>query len=161
MVYWIESLENVQLGIMAHPPGDDALQFFVYDLVDQGVDCVVSALTADEEEVLGLNSEKKIFASSGIGFISFPIEDRGIPNSMEETRKLISQIRNRLLAGETFLIHCRLGIGRSSLLAACILSQMGFTSEMAFSVIGEARGRTVPDTEAQKNFVESFGVTSP
>ena len=53
-------------------------------------------------------------------------------------------------------IHCRAGIGRSSLIAACVLVRAGHDVNSAFDTIAKARGVEVPDTEAQRAWVSTF-----
>jgi protein-tyrosine phosphatase len=50
-------------------------------------------------------------------------------------------------------IHCRAGIGRSSVIAATILRLGGMEGEAAFDAIERARGLAVPDTEAQRDWL--------
>jgi protein-tyrosine phosphatase len=49
-----------------------------------------------------------------------------------------------------------MGIGRSALLAACVLVGQGLTTEAAFERISKARGTKVPDTEEQIQWVLEF-----
>jgi protein-tyrosine phosphatase len=58
--------------------------------------------------------------------------------------------------GNAVAVHCRAGIGRSSLIAACVLVLLGFAPGMAFDLIGKARGVKVPDTEEQRDWVDMF-----
>ncbi len=51
------------------------------------------------------------------------------------------------------VIHCRQGIGRASLMAACVLLLHGAGADEAFKRIEEARGRPVPDTPEQRAWV--------
>ena len=51
------------------------------------------------------------------------------------------------------MIHCRAGIGRSSLLAAAVLRVEGRTADEAWQRITEARGLPVPDTDEQRDFL--------
>ncbi|GGM59052.1 hypothetical protein ACFFX1_41745 [Dactylosporangium sucinum] len=46
--------------------------------------------------------------------------------------------------------HCRIGIGRASLLAAGILALTGVPPERAWPLIERARGLPVPDTPEQR-----------
>ncbi len=54
------------------------------------------------------------------------------------------------------LIHCRAGIGRSGMLAACVLVKAGLDPEAALQRVSEARGCPVPDTEEQRAWVFAF-----
>ena len=53
------------------------------------------------------------------------------------------------------LIHCRQGIGRSSLLAAAVLEASSL--DEAWRRIAEARGRSVPDTPEQRAWLQASG----
>ena len=52
--------------------------------------------------------------------------------------------------GGVIVIHCHGGIGRSSLLAAAVLTLLGSAPVRALETIAAVRGRPVPDTEAQR-----------
>ena len=75
---------------------------------------------------------------------------------MREATALAGTIVTRLNEGKAVAVHCRAGIGRSSLIAACVLVLLGFAPGMAFDLIGKARGVKVPDTEGQRDWVDMF-----
>jgi protein-tyrosine phosphatase len=62
----------------------------------------------------------------------------------------------RLNEGKAVAVHCRAGIGRSSLIAACVLVLLGLAPGTALDRIGKARGGNVPDTEGQRDWVDKF-----
>jgi protein-tyrosine phosphatase len=49
-----------------------------------------------------------------------------------------------------------MGIGRSTLIAACLLTKLGESADSALTRIQQARGLRVPDTEEQRMWIESF-----
>jgi hypothetical protein len=69
---------------------------------------------------------------------------------------LAEAIVTRLNEGKAVAVHCRAGIGRSSLIAACVLVLLGFAPGMAFDRIGKPRGVKVPDTGGQRDWVDMF-----
>lgn len=93
-------------------------------------------------------------------FISFPVPDGGVPSTTCETRALAAGIITRLNEGKAVALHCRAGIGRSSLIAACVLVLFGLTPAAACNLIGNARGLKVPDTEGQQGWVDEFRETT-
>ena len=95
-------------------------------------------------------------------FISFPIPDRGVPRSGREAAALARTLAARLGEGKAVAVHCRAGIGRSSLIAACTLVCSGSDPDTAFDSIGKARGLRVPDTDGQRDWVTIFrdGITT-
>jgi protein-tyrosine phosphatase len=88
--------------------------------------------------------------------VSFPIPDRGVPKSIRETDHVVRCVSDALAVGKAVAIHCRAGIGRSALIAACVLVRNGYDVASAFDTIARARGMQVPDTEAQRNWVSAF-----
>jgi protein-tyrosine phosphatase len=81
-----------------------------------GIDVVVSALTVAENEELGLVEESRCWQSRAIEFLSFPIEDRSVPNSSAEFTELVNSVTDFLRKGKAVAVHCRAGIGRSSMI---------------------------------------------
>lgn len=56
-------------------------------------------------------------------------------------------------------MHCRAGIGRSSLIAACIIASHDLDIDEAFRRIAATRGVAVPDTEDQAAWARIFATT--
>jgi protein-tyrosine phosphatase len=54
------------------------------------------------------------------------------------------------------VFHCRMGIGRSSLMAALLLKSMGLEGENVFKRISEIRGVRVPDTAEQEDWFKKI-----
>ncbi|MGH7207389.1 MAG: protein-tyrosine phosphatase family protein [Nitrospiraceae bacterium] len=145
-----------QLSIVARPRGGEWLEDEVRSWARSGLEVIVSLLEPAEEAEFGLTHEGKLCRSMGIAFHSFPIEDRGVPASRDETLKLVRELEQYLAAGKSVGIHCRQGIGRSSLIAACLLVSAGETPNNAFKRLSRARGCEVPETVQQREWVEDF-----
>src|SRR5215831_12141788 len=154
-VHWIDA-NQVCLGIMARPRGHDWLPDDLRALKQLGVDVVVSTLTSKEAEELGLFAEAEACAENGLVFVPFPIEDRSLPPHPAQFDILVKRLLAYLQDGKSVVIHCRAGIGRSSLIAACVLIRMGASADRAFQVIEHARGCPVPDTPEQRKWVEKY-----
>ena len=155
-VYWIKGPWPGRLAILARPRGADWLEDEVEAWKEIGVDTVVSLLTRSEEVEFSLTEESDLVRRSGITFINFPIPDYSVPRSQDATRQIVDELRDQLSRGNKVGIHCRQGIGRSSLVAACVLVALGESSGGAFRQIEKARGVSVPDTTEQRNWVASF-----
>ena len=141
---------------MPRPRGGDWLDGEIQALAKAGVNVLVSLLTADEVAELELQDEERLCGDCGIRFISFPIPDRGVPFSMPEAGRTIDLILEELWAGKAVAVHCRMGIGRSSIIAACLLKSQDIGVDEAFAMISRARGFSVPDTEEQREWVAGF-----
>lgn len=159
-IYWIDGPWPGKLAILARPRGDDWLEDEVAGWKDAGVGVVVSLLTRGEDSELGLVAESEQVQQHGLTFINFPIADYSVPTSTTELRQLVSTLEESLKRGTSVGIHCRQGIGRSSLLAACMLVTSGESPSNAFRQISSARGRPVPDTPEQRNWVTAFASKS-
>lgn len=156
MAYWVKTDTDAKLAIFPRPRGGDWLQDEVHALRREGTDIIVSMLTQDEVDELELANEKAASESVGIEFRSFPIPDRDIPSSTKPFAESVNSLHSQWQNGKNIAIHCRAGIGRSSLLLASILVRGGMSSREAFARISEARGYPVPDTEEQREWVERF-----
>ena len=64
--------------------------------------------------------------------------------------------RDRLREGKSVALHCRQGVGRSALLAACVLAVLGVAQEDGWQRITAARKSPVPDTEEQRSWVAAL-----
>jgi protein-tyrosine phosphatase len=155
-IHWIDRPEKGLLGIIPRPRGGDWLEGEIQSLGKMGVNVIVSLLTADEVAELELQDEERLCGDHGLRFISFPIPDRGVPFSTAEAGRTIDLILDELWAEKAVVIHCRMGIGRSALIAACLLKSQGIGVDDAFALISRARGFSVPDTEEQREWVERF-----
>lgn len=156
-LYWIRA-DGIRLAIAARPRGLDWLSHDIKCLKKEGVDMLVSALTLPEVEELGLVAEENCCHSCGIEFVSFPIEDRSVPPSLSEFEKLLNFLNESLAKGRGVAVHCRAGIGRSSLIAASLLVKHGLSPETAFLAIEKARAFPVPDTPDQRQWVERYSL---
>jgi len=156
-LHWIEIRAPGRIAIMARPRADDWLEIEIGDWKRAGIDMVVSLLEEGEISELGLHREADLCRSSGIEFMSFPIPDRGLPESRAAALQAARALAGGLRGGRSVAIHCRAGIGRSSVVAACALISFGMKAESALALIAAARGLAVPDTDEQRNWVLSFG----
>jgi protein-tyrosine phosphatase len=121
-----------------------------------GVDTVLSLLTLEEEQDLDLKSEAHEAKARGMKFISLPIPDRQVPNSESEVSATLERLDADLSAGKNIVIHCRQGIGRTGLIAACLLVAKGLTPELAVKTLSVARGNPVPETAEQRHWIDHY-----
>ena len=159
-IYWIPGPWAGKLAILARPRGNDWLEDEIRGWREAGVQVVVSLLGPEEELELGLSDEANLVQTASLRFVSFPIEDYGVPASEAALHELIKKVEHLLDHGHNVGVHCRAGIGRSSLVAACLLVSGGQAVEASFEQIQKARGVPVPDTVNQRTWVADFAQTS-
>jgi protein-tyrosine phosphatase len=149
-IYWLQEFGNSsRLGIMARPRGDDWLENEIRELKKQNVQVMVSLLEQDEIIELGLRQQAELCAKQDIEYINFPIPDRGIPKQDNRLRNFIIQLKEKIDSGHTVIIHCRMGIGRSAIIAGCLLFKAGNKTNEVIAHISKIRGLRVPDTDEQ------------
>jgi protein-tyrosine phosphatase len=149
-IYWIGMSGNSRLAIMARPRAGDWLEDEIANWHRSGVEIVVSLLERDEVEELGLIREPALCQRHDIEFRSWPIPDRGLPHDRAGFLQFVGELAE---SGKNVAVHCRAGIGRSSVLAAAIMIHDGQTAELALTSIATARGVPVPDTDEQRDWI--------
>jgi protein-tyrosine phosphatase len=155
-LHWIEVPAAGRLAIAARPRAEDWLEAEVAEWKREGLKTVVSLLGSDEVVELKLEREHELCRAYGMDFLSFPIPDRGVPVDMEDVQQFVRSIADHIAGGRSVAIHCRAGIGRSSMIAACAMICLGIDAEQALASIAQARGLTVPDTDEQREWVMAF-----
>jgi hypothetical protein len=153
---WVHEIAPHRLAIMPRPRGGEDLEAEVMSWRDAGLDMVVSLLEPHEADDLHLRMESSLCARYSISFYSHPIEDRGTPLSRRDTSEFVEQLHAALVAGKAVAIHCRAGIGRTGLIAGCLLNLIGVPPKNVFPVLSRARGVAMPDTAEQVEWVEAF-----
>jgi hypothetical protein len=88
-IYPLREFEGVSLAIMPRPRAGDWLSDEIDSWRNANIRTVVSLLESQEIAELGLKEEPQLCASCGIEFVSFPIRDRGVPNSYGALNQLI------------------------------------------------------------------------
>lgn len=147
-VYWV--LPD-KLAVLGRPRGGEWLDDEVRSLAAQGVKALLTLLTPEEEVELGLGDEIVLAEKHGLTFLRYPIPDRGVPRSPELFAETMRELAD---SGRAVGVHCRSGIGRSTLAAAAIMARLGHDVADALSRIAESRGVPVPDTDEQRRWLE-------
>jgi protein-tyrosine phosphatase len=144
------------LFTMGRPQGGGWLDDEMESFRSHGVNVVVSLLTPDEAFSLELDQEEFHCVLQGMQFLHFPIVDMSVPEDSDAAEAFARTLAAHLLDGSGVAIHCRGGIGRSSLMAAATLVALRWWPEDAFQRIRAKRGLIVPETQAQYDWVENF-----
>ena len=158
---WIDGPWPGKVAVAARPRGGDWLNDELSGWRRVGVDSVLSLLTPGEEADLDLRDEAATTRAHGMKFVSFPIPDREVPNSESELASVLDRVDKDLSSGKNVLVHCRQGIGRSGLVAACLLVSRGIAPEKAIDQISTARGLPVPETSEQRNWISHYAAVLP
>jgi atypical dual specificity phosphatase len=99
-------------------------------------------------------------------FTRMAIADMGTPGS-RRAREIVGLLADGVKAGETTYVHCREGIGRTGMVVALLLVELGATPAQALEELDRRRRGTVwadrrsPETDAQIALVSSWGTDRP
>ena len=108
---------------------------------------------------LEFNRLESTLASHGLWWRHLPIRDRCVPDDGFE--KLWchegSGLRQALARGESFAFHCWAGLGRTGMMTARVLIEMGCEPDEAVRRVRSARPGTI-ETEEQERFLKVLGV---
>lgn len=155
-LYWVKGPWPGKLAIAARPRGDEWLDDEMRAWRAAGVDTVVSLLTRGEEADLGLEREAAAAQARRMRFWSFPIRDREVPESTAELGKLVDKIDSELAAGKNVVLHCRQGVGRAGVVAACLLLNRGVSAVTAIQRLNASRGVPIPETIEQRQWIDRY-----
>jgi protein-tyrosine phosphatase len=158
-VYWVDGPWPGKLAIAARPRGGEWLGDEIANWQRHGVKTVLSLLTTEEQQELDLENESAEAKAHGMAFLTFPILDRQVPDSENSLTRILEQVDRQLSSGKSVIVHCRQGIGRVGLVAACLLLIKGLNAEMALKRLSAARGVPLPETPEQRRWIDHYAAT--
>ena len=126
-----------------------------------GATMLITLTTQDELDELAAGGMAAANASAGLDWHHLPISDFGVPDAAWETRwrAVGADLRALLRAGGGIHLHCRGGCGRSGMIAARLLAELGVPPEEAITRVRAARPCAI-ETEAQEAAVRAIFHTS-
>jgi protein-tyrosine phosphatase len=89
-------------------------------------------------------------AAHGIDLVRLPIPDVDVPPDRDRARAVVQEIVARLARGEKVVIACRGGLGRTGMIAACTLVDMGASPVQAVAAVRRARHGAIQTREQEK-----------
>ena len=155
-VYWVRDVAGGRLAVVSRPDPAYGLPRQMQALREAGLDVLVSMLQADEAIRLGLGWEPSVAEEAGLAFYNLPTGDFGVPSSFGAADTLIGTIAAEIEAGRAVGVHCFAGRGRSPLFAAGVLVHLGSGPEVAIEAVSQARGRRIPETDAQRQWIFDY-----
>lgn len=120
-------------------------------------DLLVSLIEEHEFTHLQIEPLRQQAPEFGIESLWFPIRDVSVPKSIEEFNQAVMTVVGRLIKGETIVVHCMGGLGRTGLMAAACLiaATRDLTAEDAISIVRSARPGTL-ETPEQEKYISKF-----
>ena len=120
-----------------------------------GASTVLTLIEAHELTELQVERLPAELAERNIAWHHLPIPDQDVPDErfLKAWPTLSGELHALLAGGQRILIHCRGGLGRTGLVAACLLVERGFQANAAIRRVRAARPHAV-ETRAQEAYVE-------
>ncbi len=155
-LHWVDVPWPGRLALAARPRGGEWLEDEITSWQRSGVNTVFSLLTSEEERDLDISREATEARAHGMKFLSYPILDRQVPDSERNLASALEELDRELAEGRNVVLHCRQGIGRTGLVAACLLLTKGIDPESAVRQLSAARGLDVPETPEQLEWINRY-----
>ena len=119
-----------------------------------GATAWLNLLTTTEMLDLKVGNLEVAVKGSGIRYYRLPIEDGGVPDAtFEKSWETVGkQLRAELLRGGKILIHCKGGLGRSGMIAARLIVELGaMTPEEAIGRVRVSRPGAIETREQERH----------
>lgn len=128
---------------------------FMTEARQRQLDLVV-CLTPSEEVASLSPSYWQAIAEGSLDFryLNLPVQNYGVPRDLAGFKDGIDQIAAALKAGDSVMLHCAAGIGRTGTAAACLLKRLGLSSEEAIQRVRDAGSN--PENALQSGLVDGF-----
>lgn len=119
-------------------------------------DLLVSLIEEHEFERLHIPKLLDRVNEHAMNVIWFPIRDQSVPTSVTEFHKVVTKINDALRSGQTVIVHCMGGLGRSGLVvAACLVALLKITPEEAITKTRKARAAAI-QTPEQEEYIFTY-----
>lgn len=124
-----------------------------------GMEKLVSMIEFFEYQELGIEDLSKQCAELDIDHHMHSIVDGSIPSDPRDFAKDIAVLADELKQGTRMVVHCKGGLGRAALTAACLIvsaSDGDVSADEAIGLVQAARGPSALGDPQQKRFVRQF-----
>ena len=162
-VDWVDSpqIPAGRLGMTICPGRQDRdrdLEADLDRLRAEGVDRLLCLSTEAEMDWAGVPDLGSRAEALGLDYRWLPVPDQGTC-SLSEAVDLVRWCREGLERGESVVITCMGGLGRSGMVAACTLVDLGASPAAAIASVRAARGPRALETSAQEELVSTFAAS--
>ena len=126
------------------------------ELARQGTNVIAPLIEDFEFEMLGMDGYHEKAEAHGLSINACPIVDGDVPSDPQRFGEFLDELMEGLLDGKNVVVHCRGGLGRAGLTAACLLVKAGMEPDEAIALVRRTR-RGAIENARQEDFVREFG----
>lgn len=152
------ALGDGHFAIGPRPPGGMMLSKALRALRRSGCDLVVSFQTDEERRRIGLDNEAAACVAADLDFRTLPITDHAVPEDPDVALAFADRLAQNIRGGRIAYLHCLAGIGRSATIGCALLVLSGQSLADAIATLSAHRGLDIPETEAQRTWLETHVV---
>jgi ADP-ribosyl-[dinitrogen reductase] hydrolase len=119
-------------------------------------DLILTVMESHEFDALGVPQFAEVLSRRFPGWRQLPIVDVGVPDEIFEQawKRTGAEARSVLARGGKVLIHCRGGIGRTGMIAARLLVELGESPQKAIASVRKGRPSRI-ETRGQEEHVRA------
>ena len=120
---------------------DSRLEADIRAIASWGASVIVTLMEEVELDILQISHLPETVADNGMKWIHLPIRNRMLPGIDFEAvwRVVGEELRSILARGGRIVVHCQEGVGRTGILAARLLIEMGVETDEAVKLVRKAR----------------------
>lgn len=129
------------------------------DRLVRGYRATVLASLVEDGELRDLGIPDLVTAAEarGITVRRHPLPDGGLPADEGAFRTYVESLAADVRGGEIVVVHCKGGLGRTGLVGACVLVELGASPDDALAAVAAARGPQCPEPHTgQPAFVRAW-----
>jgi Predicted protein-tyrosine phosphatase len=116
------------------------------------VDTFLLLVEDHELRLLSVPNIAAVMTEHGIELLRHPIPDGGVPADHAAFGRTLDEVRARLARGQSVVVACRGGLGRTGTIVGCVLRDGGLDGDAAIALTRASRHGTIENPE-QERFV--------
>lgn len=123
-------------------------------ILEKKVNVVASIITNTELRQMNRADFYEKVKNSQLESLELSIHDKWLPNSVENFNRVVNTILEHLQQDKTVLVHCNGGRGRTGLVVAACIYNLGYSIDQAIHIVRTARSGMLRNP-AQEFFLRS------